>query len=259
MSASPSLGLFLLPLPGAFFVFRKCDFWRYYLQKEDSNRLFFFLAFFAVILLACARLLIVFLATYLPNESCVVAEAARLTLKQIAPFDFSGTLLLSVLLCWPLTRAMNHHFGASEDAYFQIVDSLPDAKLISLLNIAQAEGVPILVTLKNRKTYVGYVDQFSLNHDCHHFQIFPTDSGYRSEHELDVCLRNKYTRILEIFKAIKERAATQEDLEVLRRLKIILRTDDVVSASLWDWDIWDQHRRAREAPPASGLCRALTE
>jgi len=100
-------------------------------------------------------------------------------------------------------------------------------------------GQPIILTLNNRKVYVGII--MGLPYVSHredwNFMLLPQHSGYRDEGNLTVNLENDYAKLWLSF--IEDKENDPKLLEKLDKAGIIIHWDDIDTVSAWIPEIYD--------------------
>lgn len=201
--------LLLLPLLGGFWFVHFCYVFRFRAQRLDGYRLLLESAFFGLLLIVPARL-ITYYAQYLELGRRAQAEWVKLW---NAPL--SGTAALSLLLGLVAPLVINWLHATNRRLQGEEVDEpvesvsrfLQPAKdhaleraikgsgtyLHQLLLKSVLQETPILVTLQNRKVYVGYVAEMpNLRPENQYIWLLPVLSGYREDKSLKVCFELIY-------------------------------------------------------------------
>jgi len=113
----------------------------------------------------------------------------------------------------------------------------------NLINACLNEGRPILITLKNRKVYVGFVIEipYMADREDWHLKILPLRSGFRNENKLILKLNNDYREIWEKVNDPNNENSFKSDeiYEKLRNVGIVINWDDIEIASEWIPEIYN--------------------
>lgn len=166
--------LLLLPLLGGYLFVRGCRWTRYQALRADGHRLIFMSALYGTALLTIASLIHEGIRYIQPGW---YVSAAPLW-HHMAPFPYSGTAFLSLILAAPgfmLVNISRRDGKAIDSAIAERADPFE-----MLLHRCFRERKMVAVTVKNGKVYIGYVTVAlnpALSTDS--VGIFPQASGYR--------------------------------------------------------------------------------
>ncbi len=157
--------------------------------------------------------------------------------KTYLPFPFSGSLLatlaVGVALGWvsrvrwtrvsSLRRVLVEHGGG----------------LRNFLLDAGDEGAPVMLTMSNRKVYVGFVLAAPGLQKQEYVKILPTISGSRDDTTMRVVFTTPYTRA---FEDIQRRQAGGEPVSAtIDAFGIILPVDEIASACRFDAETYGRY------------------
>ncbi|MFL6194641.1 MAG: hypothetical protein ACJ75H_10760 [Thermoanaerobaculia bacterium] len=197
--------LLLLPLLGGFWFVHFCYFFRFRAQRLDGYRLLLESAFFGLLFIVPARLI-----TYYWPRAFDTGRLARQEWADLwggAPLSGTATLSLLLGLISPfvinLTYAVQQRLqeGGEWPAAEEPAEVLLPAKvraldwairnsgtyLHQLLHKSVLQQVPVLITLQNRKVYVGYVAESpNLKPENQYLWLLPALSGHRDDKTLKV-------------------------------------------------------------------------
>lgn len=211
--------LLLLPLLGGFWFVHFCYLFRFRAQRLDGYRLLLESAFFGLLLSVPARLITYYWPSYFEagrNARTIWEDlwcdaplsgtaTMSLLLGLLAPFAINWIYAMCIQLKkgegpWrfysdtkdPDTAIESFLRPAREKALGRAIES-SGIYLHQLLHRAVVEEVPVLVTLQNRKVYVGYVTELpNLKPDNPYVWLLPGLSGYRDDKSLKVKLDLTY-------------------------------------------------------------------
>lgn len=250
----PSLAGFLfLPLLGGFFFLYFCNRTRFYFRPLDGHRLLFSTSICGAALFTLARLVTIAL-THTP-----LGRPLQENLKAFASFDFSGAavgaLVLGLLLPWPLNYRRTRPFSwrrplisNKKEALQKRARSVDD--LLGLVLRAFNRRKPVLVTLDSGKAYIGYFLQVPGELDAAFLSILPVISGYRKPDTGELELTTHYRRNQELVKNALGEERPDSDLAGLSERQIVLRRSSILTAVVFDSDLYAAHL-AERAPKAS--------
>jgi hypothetical protein len=111
-------------------------------------------------------------------------------------------------------------------------DRAPDDPLQALLGRSLREAKPLLLTLRSRKVYVGFVTYFENRTTGTWIGILPVLSGYRDSETLRVSFTDDYRGVLKKIQG-GEIDVSPSDLE------IAILADEVVSANIFDTRMYE--------------------
>jgi len=153
------------------------------------------------------------------------------------PFPFTGTVVAGLFvgllvalvanLRWPrdaaLAAAVRHHGGS----------------LRILLHDAHRTNRTVMLTLSNRKVYVGWVFTPPTLRGPSHVVMFPTLSGHRSSETLAIAWTTNYSPAYE--EIIEHKEKNEEAPTDLQHFQLVVPLDTVASATYFDIDIYNRH------------------
>lgn len=243
--SSPPHGLLLIGLLAGFFFLAICRWTRFHCLKLQGYRLFLWAAATGLFLVALSRLIVVGLRLLTAGTSLGPSvDQLRSLVATYAEFNHAGTAIGSLLLAFSLGLAS--YLLVSEHRALLRAAGRKDALLHLFLGAYEA-WLPIQVTLKTRKTYVGYVIfTAKLEPEMPYFRLVPTLSGYRTEDELYLELPTLYEESEHLVWSFLKGEAKAEDILRLEQLQIVLRREEIVSASFFDKDLFDKHCDLRD-------------
>lgn len=242
--------LLILPLVGGY-VFAYC--WhgsRYLIAREEGHRLYFRAAFYAVWLFTVAAIirygLVAEFSFYEEFEEQLRHELAR-SFKSEAGADApvlalicTGAFLLGVIGWWPLNVI------TGERRWLKYAINT-DGGMEALFYRATEINLPVALTMKNRKVYVGFVRKTPEPRPVGARVVWvqPLMSGYRDDAG-EVQFTTFYDQVYEeLWSASPEEEFALEDFE------IVLPTDSIESAGLFETDVYQRFLRLRPDPQTS--------
>lgn len=192
--------------------------------------------------------------------------AAYTSWHALVPFDHSGTTTGAFLLGALLWIPGNWMFKRNA-AIARTIKQWNDYLEIRL-NKALEETRQVAVTLKNGKTYVGFVTRaFDPSFDRKYIVILPTKSGYRDKETHELYFTTDYTSVyLQLIDDDNSRLLTRPE-----EFEIVIPVGEIASANLFDFDAYElfnspktsadtadivvgaQSPQALESPPGSEL------
>src|SRR6266567_7031883 len=150
-----------------------------------------------LVLFGIVRLLLVPLVAGHANEPWVVAIVAPALqhIHKYLPFSFSGSFVAAVVLGLGGAKVSNAWWGAKSEIRRAIQDHGGDLRVF--LHEAARNGVPVSLTMKNRKVYVGLVMRAPGLQEPSYVRLLPTVSGYREERTLRLVFSTPYEHVYE--------------------------------------------------------------
>jgi hypothetical protein len=145
-----------------------------------------------------------------------------------------GILALIMNGVWPIDRALARAVRSQGGG------------MRRLLHRAHRENLPVMLSLDNRKTYVGWVLGPPDLRSSTTIALLPTLSGYRASETLTVKWTTDYS---DVYEEVMGRVPPSEDLsERLLHFQVVVPFGAVASARFFDRDVYDRHF----ADPPSG-------
>jgi hypothetical protein len=180
--------LLLLPLLAGYCALHICHFFRFRAQKQDGNRLLFESALAGFPLLILGRLTTYWLT------SKPWGKAAQSMAAGIVDVPFIGTGMAALLYGIALPLIANA-FTSTERAKWWAIKAT-DNGFLRLAQTALRREMPISLTLKTRKVYIGYVVQTpNLKLAEQYIHLLPLVSGYREPATLALKLTADYGKV----------------------------------------------------------------
>jgi len=180
--------LLLLPLLAGYCALHISHFFRFRAQKQDGNRLLFESALAGIPLLILGRLTTYWLA-FQPWGKLAAKDLAAMI---DAPYI--GTCMASILYGIALPLIFNA-FTSKERAKWWAIKAT-DNGFLRLAQTALRREMPISLTLKTRKVYIGYVVQTpNLKLAEQYIHLLPLVSGYREPTTLALKLTADYAKV----------------------------------------------------------------
>lgn len=178
--------LLLLPLVGGYVFARAWNVTRYLSAREEGHRLYFRAAFFGVVLFVVVAVVRFWLIAKSPWYRDIEKELRDVLTPYLYvkdstktdPFPIALIAVVALMVGWPLGKALN---VVCWKGYF-LAKAIEGDYLEVLLSRAATIRMPISMTLKSRKVYVGFVLQtLDPVKDRKWITILPLASGYRDK------------------------------------------------------------------------------
>lgn len=237
----------LLPLLGGYFFITNWNPTRFATKRYSGERLLFHAAAAGLIWLVVAF------------AGVTVMDAAwpevRSEWRKLVPFQYAGTSLAAFLggaVGWLPLNWLASMFGYGRQRFARVaMEAWGDYLEIALEESIQ-RTLPVAITLKNGKFYIGFVLQnFDPAYERKYVRVLPTDSGYRDPDTHKVVLTTKYSPVLEeVARRLDELETDMQSVQppvVVERprliepedFQVVLPVSEIQSAGLWDWDAYE--------------------
>jgi hypothetical protein len=233
----------LLPLLGGYILICFTHLFAYYSSRQSKEHLLFHSLLAGVVLGALGRLMAFALSTV---EFFKSASAA---FKQVFPFEFLGSSLLSLLLGISLTVAINIIVPKRRATHFlykrQVLNSF-EALIYESLGldddaVSAKKTKLLLFTLADGKVYVAiprWFPRLTRNDDAY-IRITPFISGYRMKDTQELVLTTRYT---EIYKKELQQAGKKDEID-FKDFDKILRLSDIKGISVFNERIFQGFKK----------------
>lgn len=250
--------LLLLPLLGGYWLLRRWNRARFRLARQDVQRLLLWSASAGFVLLVLSALLIagtLAFGQFMPGH---IAEPAVRAWHLFSPFAHSGKAVLALLFGAGLPSLLNRvplDDWNRPDVWAQRTTEIHGDEIEALIFRAQTLEMPVLLTLRTGKVYVGFV-QKNLNAEVErrHLRILPVVSGYRKAEALTVHFTTFYEQVRE--EAKKPDSPFHGVLD--RDFEIVVPLAEVTVLSLFDFEAYEAFNRPRPEPAAPETPRPST-
>lgn len=235
-----SVGFLLFPLLGGYIFIRYFVLTRFHFRHSDGQGLYFAAASVGLLLFSVCQVVIV------EWRDTVFGLWMHGVIKRYADFPHSGAAIGSLIMAVVAGSVLNaFERYQPRRVIHRIAKSSGDDLLVLLLR-AQDEKEVVLVTLSNRKCYVGYVlDTSDLRPDSDYVKMLPIHSGFRTSLELHLELVMTYDETILLLARYWAGEVEAEAGSGLLNLQIVLRRDDISSASFFNPDVYQRHHRLR--------------
>ena len=202
---------------------------RYWFARQSGYSLFFAAAVAGVVLLAVARLIAVLLCLWIPSD--IYAHW-----RDYAPFDYSGTVLVSTILAITLPPLIN--FATDKHKWATRFARASGDLIECLIQDAIESGAKQLVEVstKSSKCYIGFAQESGVAAGSESdIAISPIVSGYRDSETRDLIITTNYAPVL-----------LDNDLDMdIEHLRVVIPLAEVASARRFDPDAYDLFRRTK--------------
>lgn len=234
-----ALGWLLIPALGGYWFLTHCNWTRFNAARASGYHLFFQAAIAGAVLVVVA-----YVVTWIGFYLCPTGGELW---NSFVPFAYSGTAVLSAILGLSLPPILNC-FHDKEEATRQA--ALDKGDLIELLLAESTERqVFVELTLRSGKSYIGLALNSGLQaHNESDIALIPLASGYRDPDSQELEITTYYAAVidewLEELEEENERPdqpqETEKRLENLEDFRIVIPMSEIVSARLFDLDVYER-------------------
>ena len=221
--------LLLLPLVGGYYLLVTSRFTKYIHQRIDRQRLVFNSVLAGIALIGLS-VVITRAIGYLRPEW--IADIKRTFPLQL---PYTGTAVLSLLLGLVIPHISNLFINKTRALSRSI--RLIGNELEQLINGAFLDASLVSFTMKSGKVYVGWPVSLPRPVQGAYLSVLQLFSGYRND-EQDVTFTTEYWDIYQT------RQEAGED-DKYRGFLLVLTIEDIVSASLFDLDVYDRFNQPK--------------
>ncbi len=150
--------------------------------------------------------------------------------------DSFGYLSLNFLLSYCYAYDMKYSASRADrnTTVKHYESALEDNEFENLLLQAAKRGLPVSITLKNDKTYIGLVQRTNFHSvERKHLALLPLLSGYRDPEKKTLELTTRYTDIYDRLSCMKEPDVSEKDF------KMVFAIDEIVNANLFSLRVYN--------------------
>ena len=222
-----SLGLLLLPAVGGYWFLTNWNYTRYQLERDSGYRLLFRSAIVGILLYCFSRA--VTLAVDLICPSLTLLWDAHF------PEPYTSEVALSLGLALVVPPLFNLRCSSLQGARRVATNAGDHIEL--LIDRAIEERKTIELSLRSRKTYIGAATESGIGAVSDtDVVLIPLLSGYRKEDTLELVVTTNYSEIISNYTG-------EGSGRTVRELRIVIPLSEVVSARLFDLDVYQAFQR----------------
>lgn len=215
--------LLLLPLAGGYYIFTRCNVYKFKQQRLDKQRLIF-----ESILIGIVILLITFLFRTLFFNFIPTLMDQIYSLSPLKSIPYSLTSLFSVVISVVYVKIINH-FKDPDKCLYDSINEVGNEfeKLVCFSQ--EPENIKLLqFTLDNKKVYVGWVRELPIPSISTHIKIYPAYSGFRND-SLEINFTTEYLPIYSSY-VYNGEATNIFDLGI----EVVIEISNIVTVSNFD-------------------------
>lgn len=249
--------LILFPVVGGYLAQQLCHFTRErsHTRAWEQNLLEATVAgaaFFVV-----ARLLVWAGGLWAPEQRVGLSQ----WIHAVMPLDFAGSYALTAAIAVSASLLFNHLFLDQRASVHFVVTAYGGD--LARLFLKAGEGVtPVMVTLRNRKVYVGLIlETIRLLREDGYVHLLPVLSGYREQDSLRIRMTTPYWRLYADMATVAARrldgrrsiAETPGEIASRSGFGVVVPIDQIDSASLFDQEVFGRFQTlGGETSPQTG-------
>ncbi len=165
----------------------------------------------------------------------------RASLEDLFQEPFTVEVLLSLVLAVCLPGVLNAFYDDHKGAERAAVEAGDHIEL--LIQESIDDQVPVEVTLRNRKIYIGLGLEGGIGTSSESdIALIPMYSGYRDEETLNLKIEIDYLSAIWEFLEYDEGGSSDEDIDrwSSEEFRVVIPVTEIVSARLFDEELYDE-------------------
>lgn len=220
----PIFNLLILPVLGGYFLITKCEQFKYAQQRVERQRLVFDSVIKGFYLFVVTWIFTSLFTYYFPSWVAII--------RHFYPIQaaYLGTSVGAFLLAVAYTFVANRWIH-KDDAISRAIKSIGN-ELELLLEGSYRNAGYIQITLKNDKSYVGWVKSLPIPHYSDFILLLPVYSGYRHKETRELIFTTHYLNVYASY--IREGAV--RSIEHITDL--VIHVDEIASANRFDDEMY---------------------
>lgn len=227
------LGLFLVPVLGGYLFLTGLHYTRYDILRKSGYHLFFQSAIAGCVLVGVARPMVVLLNDGLPGVGALW--------KSHVPFDYSGTVALSVLLGFVFPYVANRFYGKEKAERRAATENGALIELIISESLERRK--PVEISLKNGKSYIGFAFERKMAVSGESdIALILIKSGYRDKDTHELVLTTDYISVIR--KCLDDNPVVP-DLRY-EDFRIVVPMSEVGSVRIFHPEVYERFRHVTE-------------
>jgi hypothetical protein len=226
--------LWIFPLLSGYYFLNNFSYTRHKYERLDKDRLVFHSVIFGVFIFILLYIFRIILNHNFP--SLIPFLYKSFYNLPIIKIDYFLTCLSSFLISVFITHIINIFLSINK--YFCLRKPVERAvenhgdDLEILLKDCLIKGLLLQITLKNNKSYIGYVESIKPPNEEKFIKIVPLISGYRKSENKKLKLTTDYFDAFDLYKNSPEKYNNFS-------MEIIINKAEVLSANVFDLEIYE--------------------
>ncbi len=226
-----TIGLLLLPAVGGYWFLTHWNFTRYRAARQSGYHLLFRSALFGIVLYCAARFITLAIDVRYPSATGFWDDHF--------PEPFTSEVVVSLVLAVLIPPVFNLFYSKDRGAEKVAEDSGDHIELLIADSIRNP--MPIEVTLRNRKSYIGLALNSGIGSTTEaDIELVPMYSGYRDKETLDLEITLDYVPVVSDY--LEDPAWLEEDF------RVVIPLSEIVSVRLFDEEAYDEFQGWRDIP-----------
>ena len=219
------IGILLLPAVGGYWFLTHFNFTRFQAVRQSGYHVLFHSAVVGIVLYLAAEGVVIIWRACWPT-------AIIDFLDKHSPDPFTTEVILSLGLAFVLPYLFNAVYRSRRGVKRAASNAGEHVELLIIESIE--EKIPIEITLRNRKVYIGLAGDTGVGGSSDaDVAVVPMFSGYRDENTQDLVITLDYFPVIDMYLGEKP-SLTEEDF------RVVLPMSEIVSARLFYEDMYDQ-------------------
>ena len=226
----PPINLLLFPILGGYYVLIKSELFRYRQQRLEPQKLIFNSFLGGIILMMIAWI-------FTTAVSAVAPDFVQ-SIQQFYPLktEYFGTCIIAFVISVLFTEISNRF--VNKDEYISIAINRIGNELERLCESCNREGSMIQLSLKNDKFYIGWIKSLPIPSSSSYITILPVYSGYRHKETRRLQFTTQYLDVYATY------VRDGEVLDIRELTSLVIKTDEIISASRFDPDMYERFTAA---------------
>jgi hypothetical protein len=223
----PSFNLLIFPLIGGYYILIRSELFRYRQQRLEPQKLIFN-SILAGIFLIVASYVITGLVSHLLPGIVKLMKA----MYPVRNKDYFGTCIGSFFLAVAFSEISNI-LVQKEKRISLSIDSIGN-EFERLCKTCYENAEMIQLTLKNDKSYVGWMKSLPIPTHSNYISILPVYSGYRTKDTKELIFTTQYLDVYASY--IRD----GDVLDIRDLTTQVIKIDEIVTANKFDQDMYDR-------------------
>ncbi|CDF80819.1 conserved hypothetical protein, partial [Formosa agariphila KMM 3901] len=238
--------LFLLPIITGYLILTFSLLFKYNLQRLSRNRILFESVGIGILTVTFGFTIRTVLEFF--YKPIISKTIDFLQFVPIEKPDYFWTVIISciigLIITWLSNKIIRKKYKNDEPIIWAIRQNGDEIE--RLFKDSVEKGFAMQITLKNNKVYVGFSETIPIPQKTNYLTITPIISGYRDSETKRLHITTDYFKVVEEFiKDIEEQADENID-SIHLNTDIIIKQDEILSASVYEQKIYDRFNKPSE-------------
>lgn len=222
--------------------FKRSEGWGAYFFVAAWGVLFFFVGWLFCSFVSCIGIVgkLAYLFGMSRNMIQGFVPLSDLATNKMPDLKMAAWSFVSMTCAWLSGIVVGRYYNKRDRKYHAIVRAAKDNPIEELLIEASATLFPVIVTLKSKKIYVGWVRRPALEHGRTEFvSVIPLLSGFREATDLSVVFNTDYYSHY-----VGNGIFHGTSRVTLDHFRVVLPVCDIENISLFDFDTYEKFQRS---------------